>query len=229
MKKKYLIWLMGVVLLIVLWIAGRWWYSSIEASPISKEEARKIVEEKYLGEIIKIEEANQQYSIDVERETGTYKVVIDMKSGNVVSLKRTNVAKEIEANPSLTDEDIKNILSKKVPGTIISLEQTKNSEQIVFEAVVKNAEKQQKVVIDGNSGEIIEVNPVESSKRLSEQEAGQIALEHVPGQVDDVDSVNINGIIFYLVEIEANDEKEVIVEINSITGEVKSVTWDDDE
>lgn len=224
MKTKYVMWLLGIVVLfIILW----WWFSSNEATPISKEEASKTVEEKYPGEILNIEETNQHFSIDIERETGVYTVILDKKSGEVISLKRTKQVNDVNPNLFLTEEEVKRTLSEKVPGTIISLEQTIQGENVVFEAIVENDDKQQKVTIDGKSGEVKEVKIIEPSRRLTEEEAEQIALQHVPGQVDDVDSVNNNGIVYYLVEVEVDEEKEAIVEINSITGEVKSVTWDE--
>ncbi len=66
------------------------------------------------------------------------------------------------------------------------------------------------------------------SKSLTEQEAAALALQQVAGIVDDIDLENVNGITYYLVDIETEDGREAKVEINAITGEVKSLTWDDD-
>lgn len=62
---------------------------------------------------------------------------------------------------------------------------------------------------------------------LTEEEAAQLALQHIPGEVDDVDWKQIDGTGFYLVEIDLDDGREAIVQIHAITGEVMSVTWDD--
>lgn len=230
MNKKYLVWLIGGVLfLTALWIGGQRWFLSMEASAISSDEAKKIVEERYPGEILHIEAGDHQFTVDVERETGTYRVVIHEKNGEIKSVKRIKEVENISENTQLTEEEVKAILTEKVPGTVQSIEQIKNGEKVVYQAVVNNAEQQQIVVIDSKSGEIMETTPMESSKRLTEQEAAQLALEHVPGQIDDIDSENMNGIIYYLVEVEAENGNEAVVEINSITGEVRSVTWDDDE
>ena len=72
-------------------------------------------------------------------------------------------------------------------------------------------------------------NVTESQKRLTIEEATSIALEEVPGVVDDVDEETINGIAHYFVEVESSsNDREAIVEINAITKEVKSITWDDE-
>ena len=46
--------------------------------------------------------------------------------------------------------------------------------------------------------------------------------------MDDIEAKNINGMTYYLVEIETNDDREATVEINAITGQINSLTWDDD-
>ncbi|WP_019155394.1 PepSY domain-containing protein [Robertmurraya massiliosenegalensis] len=84
---------------------------------------------------------------------------------------------------------------------------------------------------DGES-EDKEADPADSvteqpPKHLSEQEAISIALQSVTGEVDDIDLEQSNGLIYYLVEVEVNDDKEATVQINAISGEVMSITWDD--
>lgn len=63
---------------------------------------------------------------------------------------------------------------------------------------------------------------------ISEEEAAKTALEHVNGEVDDVEIHIQDGQAYYLVEIETNDERdEATVQVHAITGEVMSITWDD--
>ncbi|MFK4997302.1 PepSY domain-containing protein [Bacillus sp. N9] len=64
---------------------------------------------------------------------------------------------------------------------------------------------------------------------MTKAEAIEIALATVQGQVDDVDLEESNGLSYYLVEIELenDDEREATVHINAITGEVVTITWDD--
>ncbi|MCY7484008.1 PepSY domain-containing protein [Paenibacillus alvei] len=67
----------------------------------------------------------------------------------------------------------------------------------------------------------------EPKKRISEKEAIAIALKTVNGKVDDIDLIQSGGIAYYLIEIDQEDGADGTVQINAITGEVKSVTWDD--
>ena len=50
--------------------------------------------------------------------------------------------------------------------------------------------------------------------------------------MDDIEAKNVNGITYYLVEIETNDGREATVEINAITGQINTLTGmmiDDDD
>jgi uncharacterized membrane protein YkoI len=67
----------------------------------------------------------------------------------------------------------------------------------------------------------------EPPKRLTEPEAVKIAITQVQGDVDDIWLETENNQTYYFVKIETNDDREAIVQIHAITGEVMSVTWDD--
>lgn len=61
---------------------------------------------------------------------------------------------------------------------------------------------------------------------LTEQQAIEIALQEVPGTLDDIELEEENGIKVYEVEIEVDDETEAVVVINAYTGKILSVTLD---
>lgn len=220
------------LIIIVLFFGGQQWFKANMAAAITKEQALQIVEEKYAGEILNLDKKNQQFIVDVKRETGNYRVLLDEKSGEILSVKRTDEQVTDEAKAHLSEEEIKKILLEQVPGKVQSIKQTQQGETVVYEAVMEENQQQQKVVINGTSGEIMEKIPIkveETTKRLTEKEASDIALKQVPGMIDDVDTEVIDGMVYYLVEIEVDEENEAVVAINSITGEIKSVTWDDED
>ncbi|MBD2847728.1 PepSY domain-containing protein [Paenibacillus sp. IB182496] len=64
---------------------------------------------------------------------------------------------------------------------------------------------------------------------LSEQEAAALALAAVPGEVQDIDEEEGEGGRYFLVEIDAADGREAIVQVHAISGEVRSIAWDDDD
>jgi uncharacterized membrane protein YkoI len=64
-------------------------------------------------------------------------------------------------------------------------------------------------------------------KSLSNEEAIQIALNQVQGEIDSIVLETKDGQTYYLVEVETPDNQEAVVQVHAITGEVLSVTWDD--
>ncbi|OLS41858.1 PepSY domain-containing protein [Bacillus sp. MRMR6] len=75
-----------------------------------------------------------------------------------------------------------------------------------------------------------EIPPPDSEqqpKSLSNEEAIQIALNQVQGEVDSIVLETKDGQTYYLVEVETPNDQEAVVQVHAITGEVMSVTWDD--
>ncbi len=70
-----------------------------------------------------------------------------------------------------------------------------------------------------------------ASNSLTEKQAEQIALRQVKGKVDDVDFKHSGktGQQYYLVDIDTPDDREAVIQINAISGEVMSITWDDED
>ncbi|WP_313470607.1 PepSY domain-containing protein [Lysinibacillus sp.] len=56
----------------------------------------------------------------------------------------------------------------------------------------------------------------------------QIALGQLTGEVDSVDFEETAEGGYYLVEIETQDD-EATFQIHAVSGEVLSITWDDDQ
>jgi uncharacterized membrane protein YkoI len=61
---------------------------------------------------------------------------------------------------------------------------------------------------------------------ITEKEAASIALSRVNGEIDEIELEVSGGISYYLVELET-DEDDATIQINAISGEVMSITWDD--
>lgn len=73
-------------------------------------------------------------------------------------------------------------------------------------------------------------SPVPSAGRVfSEEEAIQLALQEVPGEPDDVETgINASG-AFYLVEVKTFDDREAIVQVDAVSGNIMSVSWEDQD
>lgn len=255
MKKKEF-WLIGSALAVAGLIAVLllWQPFTGKAERLTQEDAEAIVNDKYPGLITDGKLTDDRYIFTVEREEGVYEILVDAKSGGVHSVKRIADGKtDGEAdgkkdNPVLSEEEIKTKLAAEVPGTVLVLEKIENNETPYYKATVKDGEKETIVTINGRTGEIEksetvkEPDPVkpedpvkrdepgkqeEPVKRLTSEQAAAIALKEVKGEIDDVEFKQINGNSYYFVEIETEDDREAVVQIDAITGAVKSLTWED--
>ncbi|MBM7607734.1 putative membrane protein YkoI [Lysinibacillus composti] len=76
-----------------------------------------------------------------------------------------------------------------------------------------------------------EENQAELAKQaqITEQEATKIALEKVPGTVNEVELENEDGLIVYEFEIVGEDGSEQDLDVDAKTGEIVKVEADDDE
>ncbi|WP_342564338.1 PepSY domain-containing protein [Paenibacillus sp. FSL R7-0345] len=70
-------------------------------------------------------------------------------------------------------------------------------------------------------------SPSPPQRVVSEAEAIRLALQEVPGVADDVDTgINESG-AFYLVEVNTPDDREAVVQVDAISGNIRSVTWEE--
>lgn len=202
----------GVLLIAILIGVQKWQEGSVAAEALTKEEAQRMVEEKYSGKVLNITMEDQQFNVDLERGDVIYKVMIDGNSGEVLSLEKLQ---------NKENDDKETADSKKTDPP---------SKEQVEETPPKQNDKESGQQIPADQGKVTEPNQAEEPpKKLSENEAVQIALAQIQGEIEDVEIRNINGAAYYFVEIESGDDREGIVQIHAITGEVKSITWDEED
>lgn len=141
------------------------------ASPVSADEARKLVQEKYNGNIVNVTQRDNKYEITLELDTGIYVLEVNRTTGGIENLTRTS--------------------QNHLP----------------------------------NSNE--ETGAPNKDQILTKEDAARIALQKVNGTVDDIDLEQSDGLTYFLVEVEREHTKDAIVQINAISGEVMSITWED--
>lgn len=244
MKRK--IWISigagAVVLVILFFLIGKVFTpDSSSASELTEQEAKEIAQQRYSGTVKGISQKSDQYIIELERETGIYELQINSNTGEVSSLKRVKegiqTKDDTESEPlpkveTLSEEQIKELALKVVNGNIDSLQLVKEGDQQVYQVIVSDQTAKNKLSLDAYTGDVLkkESSAIEvAPKRLTEEQAKNAALKEVPGTVDDIEAKNVNGMTYYLVEIDANDGREATVEINAITGKINTLTWDDDQ
>ena len=232
----------AVVLVVLFFLIGKVFTpDSSLASELTEQEAKEIAKERYSGTVKGISQKADQYIIELERETGIYELQINSNTGEISSLKRVKegiqTKDDTESEPlpkveTLSEEQIKELALKVVNGNIDSLQLVKEGDQQVYQVIVSDQTTKNKLSLDAYTGDVLkkESSAIEvAPKRLTEEQAKNAALKEVPGTVDDIEAKNVNGMTYYLVEIETNDDREATVEINAITGQINSLTWDDDD
>ncbi|MBS4201096.1 PepSY domain-containing protein [Bacillus sp. FJAT-49732] len=231
MKKKKWVWFIGILTIAVLSIIFYQWFSMESSKTISEQEASELVTTKYSGKISQVQLTEDDYIIKLEKNSGLYEVKVNIHTGEISSLtqikkNQTNIGK----NNVLNEEQIKRIATSAGTGKLESLTQTLLNNQLIFTAVLVEKHQRTYVKVDAHTGKVLSINTEklnEPSKRITKQEAIKIAIRQVPGEVDEVKIKSIDNLTYYFVEIDTKDDREATIQIQAITGEVKSVTWDD--
>ncbi|MBR2565348.1 MAG: PepSY domain-containing protein [Paenibacillus sp.] len=243
-SRKLLQWGAGI-LTVVLLAAVMWWKPWEPArEQLSADAAAQSVLNQYPGEIIHSTLKDGTYLMQLRSETGLYDVQVDAFTAAVQSIKRLEAAPQAEEKTLWSREQMKSELLKQRAGEqLVSLELVEQQGSPVYTAVVEAKDNsRQELTIDPYTGEILSSQAIKSPPSseagetenepqfLSEKQAEQKALARVPGEVDDVELRGTNsGNPYYLVEIDLEDGREATVQVNAISGAIRSVTWDKDD
>lgn len=216
----------GIILFLV------WQLSNllVSADPLSEADASRLVKDMYGGAIEAIKKENGRYQISIQSKDGKYDIAVDQNSGEILGVEKI----DNESNePHLTETEVEKRIREQYPGEMEQLDKKVEDGRSYYFAVVREGTAETQLKIDPVSGEIVSSNkketntPEGSAKGISEKEAVEIALNRVKGEVDDVDLEESDGLYYYLIEVEVDNGKEATVQINAITGEILSTTWDD--
>ncbi|WDQ33460.1 PepSY domain-containing protein [Paenibacillus marchantiae] len=241
--RRSLWWGAGLLALLVV-IAVMWWRPwQSDRVMLTADAAAQAVLDQYPGEILNSTLKDGTYIMQLRSETGLYDVQVDAVTATVNSIKRLESNPQAEEKTLWSREQIKTELLKQTDAELVSLELVEQQGSPVYLAVFKMKDNgREQWTIDPYNGEKQSSKPLEASSPdpttgegtktsfLSEKEAEQKALAKVPGEVDDIELRGTNsGNPYYLVEIDLDDGREAIVQVNAISGAIRSVTWDDDE
>ncbi|MFC9710814.1 PepSY domain-containing protein [Paenibacillus sp. NPDC056933] len=236
-------WGAGLLALFVL-IAFMWWKPwQSGREMLTADAVAQSVLDQYPGEIVNSTLKDGTYIMQLRSETGLYDVQVDAVTATVNSIKRLESNPQAEEKTLWSREQIKTELLKQTDAELVSLELVEQQGSPVYVAVLKmKGNGQEQWTIDPYNGEKLSSKTLEASSPdettgegtktpfLSEKEAERKALAKVPGEVDDIELRGTNsGNPYYLVEIDLEDGREAIVQVNAISGAIRSVTWDEAE
>ncbi|WP_339163367.1 PepSY domain-containing protein [Siminovitchia sp. FSL W7-1587] len=197
------------------------------ADSLTIAEAKEIVQDMYGGDITEVSETNEAYLFTVKTKSGLYDIYVQRKDGDILKVDQKNPEPAEAPNEQTLPEDkIKEIIHDQYGGEINRLEKKREGDRYFYYAVLNDGQSNQTIKVDAQTGSIVESSG-KTSNGITEQDAAGIALQQVKGKVEDVDLKESDGLKYYLVEIESDQDQEATVQIHSITGEVLSITWDD--
>lgn len=240
MKKISWFWvaIISIILIVVFVSFLQFGKLTPSAEILTEKEARKLVQERYQGVVSSIRIDKQQYHIELEKQNQLYNIKLDSTNGKVLAFSQKNSetltptpSQTPQQNVELSQEEIKDIiLSQVVGGAIASLERINKGSDSFYKAIVVDKENQSTFTVDAVSGRILTSSSIpikQQTKTLTETEAAEIARAEVQGEVDDIWFETENNQSHYLVKIETEDDREAIVQVHAITGNIMSVRWDD--
>ncbi|MGG0412284.1 PepSY domain-containing protein [Peribacillus simplex] len=218
---------------LLLFVGFQWWAPSLSAESLTKEEVNQTAKDKYPGTIIKTTtNEGEEYQIEMQLETGVYRITMDAKSGEVRSIKKETIhAAEKTTKKTLlkqlTQKEIKARISSQ--GELEQIDFVQEKDNAYYKAVVNKNNEKITLILDPYTGTIIDSTMVADSI-ITENEAIAIAEKHVKGTGDDTEFYQPSGQTpYYLVEVELEDDRDAVVQVDGYTKEVKTITWEDDE
>lgn len=183
---------------------------------LSEKQIQSIVSEQYPGKIKSMKLINKEeqdfYKVNLLNEQGSYEIIVDAKNGEIKRAKE----KSLKSN-TITKEKAEEMALQKVQGEIKHTILEKRNEIEVFVITVETNDKQSKVVeIEKTTGQIQLLE--KPMTKVTEEQAKEIAVQQVPGNVKGIRLEQKNEKNIYVIEIEKNANENVIVEIEETTG-----------
>jgi uncharacterized membrane protein YkoI len=217
---------LAIVMMVGLFIVvGLVWKPSVDqADALTKEAVEEAVLEQYPGEVINTTLLGDVYKMQLKTETGLYVLKVDSLNGEIVSLEllNKNVVSVVENKDIQTKEDTS---KENAPTSNLPIEENDSPNGTVE---TEPSGSSSTIAVIPNANAPIGKNPsVESNKIITIEQATAIATKHVNGIVDDIELRKLSKESYYLVEIDTVNGREVVVQVNAITGIIMSVIWDD--
>jgi uncharacterized membrane protein YkoI len=228
-------WALPLIFTIIILVAGGLFIGNLmtNKTPLSSEEIQGQLETIYDGKVDNLTLENGVYFAEITRTDALYSAEIDAMSGKVLALNQLSKVEEVKPQ-ILSETEVREEIAKKYPGEIERLSLNKNKEQPVYDAEVVKEKALVELEVDALTGEIISENMKETTMEdviITRDQAIEIALRELKGEVEYVVFEKTDDGGYYLVEIEQDnedtDDLEAVFHIHAVTGKILFVEWDD--
>ncbi|ASA24243.1 PepSY domain-containing protein [Paenibacillus donghaensis] len=240
MKKKAM-YISAAVVLLVLLVSGLLLKQrdGASAQQLSAAEASQVLLRQYPGEVLSLHLRERGYLARLRTDQGLYELQLDAASGEVESIVRLELPDgSSPAQPAGSAEP-----GTAVPGASGPPGATPSGGPEGTPAASATAGPKPTPAGGGNPGQASALpgrsaspapaatsSPDPTARRvITEAEAVRLALREVPGESDDVDTGRDRSGPFYLIEVNATDGREAVVQVNATSGAIMSVSWEADD
>lgn len=224
-------WILGssvlVIAVIVTTLTWRPWAGKAEM--LTGEAAEVALLAQYPGVINSNVKLKDVYLMELQTDQGLYKVEIGAYSGEVMTLEQLQVLAEEDDSSVDQGSEAEPTPTVKPTPSPIPTDKAEPSPSSVPNSSNGPGTGQGSSNVDSDK----EIDPTpnkENAKLLTSDKASKLAAAHIKGEVEDVSLKTAkDGKKYYLIEIDVNDGRDAVVQVNAISGAIMSVVWEEDD
>lgn len=199
--------------------------STTEAT-MTRQEAEKIAQDQFQGEVVSVEFDDGRYEIEIETEDAQYELKIDAETGKIVKLEenknRNQIAQKSDPDATKADE----VEQEVAVDTETLVEEVKQEKKA--EPKAEKKEQSQKTEVKTEKKESNQASTKKTSKNviISSDDASKIAHEQVENAtIIKIELDSDDGQRYYEIEMHTDDQ-EVEIEIDAYTGKVIMIEYE---
>lgn len=227
-------WLLPLSLTIIILVIGVIFIQSLfsKEEQMTTEEVAQQLASMYGGTVGELTFQDGIYSTEITRPGGVYSTQVNAMNGQVLAMTLIEKIEE-EAPKLLSEQEVQDMMVEKYHNDIERVTLNEDGETPIYEVEVAKNQTLLKVIVNAQTGEVIKEEEQPSSTKntlITREEAIEIALGKLAGEVEYVKFIDNEDGGYYLVEIEQDrddDDLEAVFQINAITGKIISIEWDD--
>jgi uncharacterized membrane protein YkoI len=226
-------WFIPLLITIIIVGAGAVYMLKLtgEEETVTKEEIQSRIEQMYGGSVSNLIRKNDRYIAQINRQDGLYEIVADTSKGDIISITLLEQAAKQQL-PIKTKEDIQSIVSSEYEGTIERMVLSSETEQPFYAVDIAKDETLITLTIDALTGSILDSKKKQTTAEqalISKDQAIIKAKTQLTGEVQYITYEETSDGGYYLIEIESEDDREAVIQVHGVSGEILSVTWDDQD
>lgn len=227
-------WLLPLLLAIIVLIIGVIFIQGLfsKDEQMTKEEVEQQLVLMYGGTVEDLTFQDEIYSAEITRSGGIYSAKVNATNGQVLGMTLIEKIEE-EAPKLLSEQEVKDMIGEKYHNDVEGLTLNEEGETPTYEVEVAKNQTLLKVIVNAQTGEVMKEEEQPSSTKntlITREEAIEIALGQLYGEVEYVKFIDNEDGGYYLVEIEQDrddDDIEAVFQIHAITGKIMTIEWDD--